>query len=68
MIRFWMVYATGQRGPAYQHSTEESARLEAARLARELKLRVYVLAPVASVVISDPPLAWEDHTADLIPF
>ena len=45
---FYMVYVEGERGPAYKHSSIESAENEAKRLAKKTGKKAYVLVSAKS--------------------
>lgn len=58
---FWMVLGEGT--PVYRHSTLQSAKTEAERLARLIPGTEFtILASVATVVKSD--IHWEEHDED----
>lgn len=49
--RFWMVYLSGGGAPTFRHESEAAAKLEAARLSRNLSRPAYVLEAKARVVV-----------------
>lgn len=51
--QFFMVYAEGQRGPAYKHDDEQTASREAERLAEKLGVNTTVLQAVKTVAPKD---------------
>lgn len=51
--QFFMVYAEGQRGPAYKHESEQAAQKEAERLAEKLGVNTTVLQAVKAVAPKD---------------
>lgn len=51
--QFFMVYAEGQRGPAYKHEDEQTASREAERLAEKLGVNTTVLQAVKTVAPKD---------------
>lgn len=56
---FWMVLRDGTTYTSYRHETEESARKEAERLARENpNTRFYVLRCVGAAICLRSPVAW----------
>jgi hypothetical protein len=46
---FWMVYVDGASYPTKKHDFQSSAEVEARRLAKKLKTRVYVLEAKKSI-------------------
>jgi len=57
---FWMVWNANGGKPTFKHPTEESARLEAERLARLNRGQVFiVLESKAQCVVTD--VAWFEH-------
>lgn len=56
-FKFWMVWCPAGRQPIYRHSSEESARAEAERLARQnQESEFYVLEATARVKVDSPPI------------
>lgn len=51
--QFFMVYAEGQRSPAYKHEDEQTASREAERLAEKLGVNTTVLQAVKTVAPKD---------------
>lgn len=51
--QFFMVYAEGQRSPAYKHEDEQTASREAVRLAEKLGVNTTVLQAVKTVAPKD---------------
>lgn len=64
---FFMVYREGGASPTHRHTTEESAKQEAERIARESKARTFVLKAIACCVVKD--VNWSELAeAGEIPF
>lgn len=57
MEQFWMVYVDGGDSPRHQHTSYQSAKEEAERLARKEGRRVFVLLPI-NFVEATVQLAW----------
>lgn len=58
--KFWMVWRDGGGSPRYQHDSEESARVEAERLARAHGGTFHVLECTASCTRND--VEWQEHS------
>jgi hypothetical protein len=66
MNTFWMVWNEGNRQPTFKHKTEESARKEAERLARNCPGEVFhVLKVIATCQKVD--VQWTEIEDDFIP-
>jgi hypothetical protein len=50
---FFMVFVEGQQTPTYKHTTIESAEIEAKRLARTLKKKVFVLCSIKAIELNE---------------
>ena len=48
-----MLYAWGHQGPTFKHDTEEAARAEAEKLAKQLRVPVYLLEATAKCEAGD---------------
>ena len=59
---FWMLYAEEREGPTYKHATEKQARAEAERLAKTLRLPVYLLEAVAKCEMVS--IKWEEQEGE----
>lgn len=62
MDRFWMVWSPTGRTPTFKHDSEESARNEAERLARNTSPgeKFYILEAKAVVERPELPVTWTD--------
>lgn len=77
IVKFWMVYRTGDNSPTYRHYTKEGAQQEAVRLAEKCPGELFVvlaavgackseITPVQQVKVRRPT---RDEVLDLeIPF
>lgn len=48
---FWMVFAEGGNTPTYKHSSQQSAEIEAKRIAKLSGKKVFVLCTVKSYMV-----------------
>lgn len=66
MIEFFMVWNEGGHSPTFKHSTIESAKQEAERLARKYGGEFHVLKSCCTAKLND--IIWTDHEIDDLPF
>lgn len=65
----WMVYGVGQRAPTYEHTSEDRAREEAQRLARDHPgITFYVLKAVHGYLLAPMPITDVIIDPEEIPF
>ncbi len=56
---FWMVWCDGRRTPAKVHRTCRQAQVEAERICKQEKRRVYVLKAESVCFPKEPPVEWK---------
>ena len=65
---FWLVWNPEGRSPTYKHQSEQSARTEAIRLAKEnTGKRFYVLKSLGHAHVAEP-VQYEKHEEQPCPF
>lgn len=69
LAKFWMVYGVGQRSPTCRHWSEDSAKNEALRLAKQHPGIEFVVLEATSAVASKPLIIeFEVAVGDDLPF